>query len=137
MSERDFTVTVADDNRGVLELVSRALRMHGYQVLEANSGPEALDVAERHDRPVDLLLTDVEMPGMDGIELSRSMRTKRPETKVIFMSGNGTLEELDGTPFLSKPFAIPELLSTVKDTLLRNVPQTRNDSALLLTEAAV
>ena len=126
MSERNFTVTVADNNRGVLELVSRVLRMQGYQVLEASSGPEALDMAERHDRPVDLLLTDVEMPGMDGIELSRSMRAQRPETKVIFMSGSDTLEavgEVDGAPFLSKPFAIPELLSTVKDTLLQDVPQ--------------
>src|SRR6516164_7678524 len=100
MFERDFTITVADDNRGVLELVSRVLRMQGYQVLEANSGPEALHVAERHDRPVDLLLTDVEMPGMDGIELSRFLRAQRPETKVIFMSGNGTLGDVDGAPCL-------------------------------------
>jgi two-component system cell cycle sensor histidine kinase/response regulator CckA len=120
MSEKDFTVTVADDNRGVLELVSSVLRTQGYRVLEATSGPEALDLAERHDCPVDLLLTDIEMPGMDGIELSRSMLAQRPGTKIIFMSGSGTLEEVevDGAPFLSKPFAIPELLSTVKNTLL-------------------
>jgi two-component system cell cycle sensor histidine kinase/response regulator CckA len=130
MSERNLTVTVADDSPGVLELVSSVLRMQGYQVLEANSGPEALDAAERHDRPVDLLLTDVEMPGMNGIELSRSMRAQRPGTKVIFMSGSGTLEEVDGAPFLSKPFAIPELLSTVKSTLLLKDTSMCNESTL-------
>lgn len=65
MFEKDFVITVADDNPAVLALTSGVLRTQGYQVLEANSGPAALDAAERHDRPVDLLLTDVEMPGMD------------------------------------------------------------------------
>ena len=117
---------------GKLRRVSRVLRMQGYRVLEANSGHEALEVAERHDRPVDLLLS-----GMDGIELSRSIRAQRPATKVVFMSGSGTLKEFDGAPFLSKPFAIPELLRTVKDILLRDGSQTHNNSAPLLAEAAV
>jgi CheY-like chemotaxis protein len=136
MFERNFTISVADDNLGILELVSKVLRMQGYQVLEADSGPEALDMAARHDRPIDLLLTDVDMPGMDGIELSRSMRAKRPETKVILMSGNGALAEADGAPLLSKPFAIPELLSMVKHTLLRDVPQYTERLSFVLTEAA-
>ena len=81
--------------------------MEGYQVLEANGGTEALDVAARHDKPLDLLLTDVEMPGMDGIELSRSMRAQRPETKVISMSRSATPDEVKGAPFLSKPLRYP------------------------------
>jgi two-component system cell cycle sensor histidine kinase/response regulator CckA len=117
MSEKNFVITVADDNPAVLKLASRALRMRGYQVLEANGGTEALELAERHDRPVDLLLTDVEMPGMDGIALWRSIRAWRPETKVVFMSGSATPDDVEGAPFLSKPFTLPALTGIVEATL--------------------
>jgi two-component system, cell cycle sensor histidine kinase and response regulator CckA len=117
MFEKKFVITVADDDPAIVKLASRALRMRGYQVLEANCGTEALDAAERHDNPVDLLLTDVEMPGMDGIALWRSIRAQRPETKVIFMSGSAMPDVVDGAPFLGKPFTVHKLVGIVEDTL--------------------
>jgi two-component system, cell cycle sensor histidine kinase and response regulator CckA len=120
------SIVVAEDNPAILQLASSALRMQGYQVLEANCGTEALDAAERHDQPVDLLLTDVEMPGMDGIALWQSIRAQRPETKVVFMSGSATPDDVDGAPFLSKPFTVHNLVGIVEDTL-----RLRRDSTQL------
>jgi two-component system cell cycle sensor histidine kinase/response regulator CckA len=118
--QKEFVITVADDNPAIVELVSRALRTRGYQVLGAHCGKEALNQAERHDRQLHLLLTDIEMPGMDGIELWQSIRAARPETKVIFMSGSTTRDGVDGAPFLSKPFTVPELVGIVEEILRLN-----------------
>ena len=72
--EKQFTIAVVDDNPAILQLVAKVLRIQGYQVLEAGCGAEAMDAAKRHDKPVDLLLTDVDMPGMDGVTFARSAR---------------------------------------------------------------
>jgi DNA-binding response OmpR family regulator len=76
-----------------------------------------LDAAKRHDKPVDLLLTDVDLPGMDGVSPSREVRARWPETKVVFMSGDATPDSVGGEPFLSKPFALRELVGLVDDRL--------------------
>ena len=115
--EKEFTITVVDDNPAILKLAAKVLRIQGYRVLEAGCGAEALDVAERHDKPVDLLLTDIDMPGIDGVSLSREVRERWPETKVVFMSGGATPDSVGGEPFLSKPFALHELVAVVEDTL--------------------
>src|SRR5260370_416911 len=81
---KQLVITVVDDNPAILQLVAGVLRMQGYRVLEAESGAEALDAAEHHDKPVDLLLTDIDMPGMDGISLWQEVRERWPETKVVF-----------------------------------------------------
>ena len=86
-------------------------------MLEAGCGAEALDAAKRHDKPVDLLLTDIDMPGMGGVLLSREVRERWPETKVVFMSGGATPDNVGGEPFLSKPFALRELVALVDDNL--------------------
>jgi len=117
MFEMSIVIAVAEDNRAILELASNALRMQGYEVLEVKCGTVALDAMECHERPVDLLLTDVEMPGIDGITLWHSIRARRPQTKVVFMSGSATTDDVDGAPLLSKPFTIPKLVKIVKDTL--------------------
>ena len=115
--EKQFTIAVVDDDPAILKLAATVLRIQGYRVLEGGCGAEALDVAERHDKPVDLLLTDIDMPGMDGVSLSREVRERWPETKVVFMSGGATADSVGGEPFLSKPFALRELVGLVDDTL--------------------
>jgi two-component system, cell cycle sensor histidine kinase and response regulator CckA len=116
-TEKQFVITVVDDNPGVLQLTVRVLRTQGYRVLEARCGADALDAAERHDKPVDLLLTDIEMPGMDGISLWREMRARQQETRVVFMSGGAMPDDVDGEPFLSKPFTLATLVGIVEDRL--------------------
>jgi len=118
--EKQFTIAVADDNPAILQFVAKVLRLQGYRVLEAGCGAEALDAAKRHDKPVDLLLTDIDMPGMDGVSLSREVRERWPETKVVFMSGGTTPDSVGGGPFLSKPFALRELVALVDDSLNSN-----------------
>jgi two-component system cell cycle sensor histidine kinase/response regulator CckA len=115
--EKQFTIAVVDDNPAILQLAAKVLRIHGYRVLEAGCGAEALDMAEGHDKPVDLLLTDIDMPGMDGVSLSREVRERWPDTKVVFMSGGATSDSVGGEPFLSKPFALHELVVVVEDSL--------------------
>jgi len=115
--EKEFTIAVVDDNPAVRRFTATVLRMYGYRVLEAGCGAEAMDAAEHHGNPVDLLLTDIDMPGMDGVALSREVRERWPETKVVFMSGGATPDSFGGEPFLSKPFALRELVAAVDDSL--------------------
>jgi CheY-like chemotaxis protein len=99
------------------------LTKHGYMVLAAASAEEALLVAEQHQGDIDLLLTDVVMPGKSGKELSIDIATMRPSTKVVFMSGysqdlivhQGVLEE--GVHLVEKPFTADALLRKVRDVL--------------------
>ena len=115
--EKAFTIAVVDDNPAILKLAAKVLRIQGYRVLEAGCGAEAMDVAERHDKPVDLLLTDIDLPGMDGVSLSREVRERWPEAKVVFMSGSATPDSVGSEPFLSKPFALRELVALIDDSL--------------------
>jgi CheY-like chemotaxis protein len=72
---------------------------------------------KRHDKEVDLLLTDLEMAGMDGTGLGQSIRAKQPETKAVFMSRSTTPDDVYGAPLLSKPFTLPKLVGIVQATL--------------------
>jgi two-component system, cell cycle sensor histidine kinase and response regulator CckA len=117
------TVLVAEDQFQVRKLVSEILSGHGYFVLEAASGPEALAVCEAHAGPIDLLLTDVIMPGMTGRELAECILVKRPHTKVLYMSGysadvisrRGMLKP--GVAYLPKPFTPGRLTAKVRQVL--------------------
>src|SRR5439155_25086196 len=71
----------------VRRLVQRILESGGYQVLAAADGHEALDICASDDTPIDLVLTDVVLPGMDGIEIARRLRSLRPTVRTLFMSG--------------------------------------------------
>ena len=83
----DETVLVVEDQEAVRRLTKTILEEHGYRVLEAASGAEAHAVASRHAGEIDLLLTDVVMPGMDGRTLSEQLRELRPNLRVILISG--------------------------------------------------
>ena len=109
------TIIIADDDTAIVALAAILLRDHGYRVLEAHSAQEALHLAELNSTPVDLLLTDGEMPEMDGFALWRSLRGRHAGVRVVFMSGGAIPES--GAAFLPKPFTIGELMNTVEGTL--------------------
>ena len=118
------TVLVVDDDDDVRRMVERVLRRAGYTVLTAVSGPDALARAGSYSGTIDLLLTDVVMPGMTGQELIRELSHDRPLLQVIFMSGYHQGAPIDAKQFVSKPFERSALLSTVADILAnRNRPQ--------------
>ena len=81
------TVLVVEDQEQVRSFVVKALASHGYRVLQAAEGNQALTLAERHSGANDVLLTDVVLPGMNGRELANRFRIVRPDTKVIYTSG--------------------------------------------------
>jgi signal transduction histidine kinase len=113
----DETVLVVEDEEGVRSLIVRVLRAAGYSVLEAASGHDALDRAGRHPGPIDLLLTDVLMPGMDGRDLAQRLSAARPGVKILFLSGYSGDATLTGAPLLPKPFAPMTLLTKLREVL--------------------
>jgi CheY-like chemotaxis protein len=117
-------VLVAEDEPAVRRLTRTVLERHGYRVLEAANGEEAIGLWRDHGRSVDLLLTDLVMPaGVSGRELASRLRADRPGLKVIYFSGysdeiGGRELVLDGGErFLQKPFAASVLLETVRGCL--------------------
>ncbi len=117
------TVLVVDDDRGVLRLTSRMLRMAGYKVLEAGSGQEALDVL-RKESGVNLVLTDIVMPEMHGLELVDRALAATPDLRILLMTGHALelTAQLGGRasplPLLLKPFSADQLLAKVRDALI-------------------
>jgi two-component system cell cycle sensor histidine kinase/response regulator CckA len=117
------TILLVEDDAGVRRLACELLQVAGYTVLAAAGGAEALAIAEKYPGPVDLLLTDVVMPGMSGRDLARRLAERRPETKVVFMSGytddaivhHGVLSP--GTLLLGKPFTPATLGRRVREAL--------------------
>ena len=115
------TVLVVDDEDGVRELTRRILARNGYQVLVARSGNEAIRLADEHDGPIDLLVTDVVMPQMPGKEVAERITKLRSETRVLYMSGyaqpvlaaQGSLQP--GVALLDKPFSESLLLAKVSE----------------------
>jgi two-component system, cell cycle sensor histidine kinase and response regulator CckA len=117
-------VLVVEDESAVRQLVVRLLRGHGYRVLEAASGIEALPVWERHRNEIDLLLTDLVMPGgLSGRELAEKLRAQQPDLKVIYTSGYSTdFSDLESTlrggiRFLPKPYHLPTLVNLLRECL--------------------
>jgi PAS domain S-box-containing protein len=117
------TVLIVDDAEPVLALTSRILSGVGYQVLTAPSGAWALSVAQRHPAPIDLLLTDVMMPGMSGPQLARRMAGLRPNLRVLYMTGyqrsstDGESLVGPGALLIEKPFKPTALLEAVREAL--------------------
>ena len=126
------TVLVADDELGVRESVGRALRREGFRVLPAEDGQAALDLLRRGG--VDLLLADLRMPGLDGLELLRAAKLLSPQVEVIVLSGHGTVEEAvqamkEGAyDLLTKPIERAQLTRTVRQALERRALVLENRS---------
>jgi nitrogen-specific signal transduction histidine kinase len=117
------TVLLVEDEAGVRAVARKTLRMKGYHVLEADGGRAALDLAATFGGPIDLLLTDVVMPGMAGTELAAQLAGIRPAVRVLYMSGYTDDEvfraaaPLGGTAFIEKPFTPDRLARAVRATL--------------------
>ncbi|MFO1106117.1 MAG: ATP-binding protein [Amaricoccus sp.] len=124
---RDLTgrglVLLVEDEDPVRSFAARALRLRGYTVVEASSGEEALEILKDADFRVDIMLSDVIMPGLDGPAWVREAQKARPDVKVIFMSGYtedafvGGDSGIPNASFLPKPFTLNELTQRVKDQL--------------------
>ena len=115
---RALTVLVVDDEPGVRHLASAMLRRSGYAVLEASDGVEAERVAGEHAGHIDVLLTDIVMPGIRGPELANRLRSMRPMLRVVYMSGYRDTEALADVErgeavFLAKPFLRAALLGAI------------------------
>ncbi len=112
------TVLVVEDEPVVREVVVELLQSLGYRALVAGSGREGLAMAERHSGPLDLLLTDVSMPEMNGRELATRLRALRPATRVLLMSGReGEAAADEPATFLQKPFSAEEFGRAVRAVL--------------------
>jgi two-component system cell cycle sensor histidine kinase/response regulator CckA len=116
------TVLLVEDEAMVRDLGSRVLRSHGYRVLVASNATEALQVARDHGGTIDLLLTDVVMPGLPGPELAARLETVTPGLRVLYVSGYADesvarLGAEEGISFLPKPFSGRVLAARVREVL--------------------
>ncbi len=112
-------VLIAEDEPAIRSLLQKILKMWGYRTLVASNGKEALEVAEQHKGDVDLLLTDVTMPEMDGLELADKLTKKQPFVKVILMSGFSHMQIAlrRGWKFIQKPFKPAVIKEAIEEAL--------------------
>jgi len=110
---------VADDDAAILTLLAELLRQHEFHVVTTCDGAQALDRAQEHANQIDLLLTDFEMPHMNGVQLADAIRQFQPRIGVVLMSGSDNLEaaSVACSTFLSKPFTNRVLLETIAGLL--------------------
>jgi CheY-like chemotaxis protein len=112
------TILLVEDEEALRESISTYLTLHGYQVLEAANGVQALQIATQHPEPIHMLITDMILPKMSGTELARKLARMRPQMIILYISGY-TDRELTGrdtsqsSGFLQKPFALRTLLNLI------------------------
>jgi two-component system cell cycle sensor histidine kinase/response regulator CckA len=117
------TILLVEDEEGLRSLNARGLRSRGYSVIEASNGLEAMEALEEKNGAVDLVVSDVVMPEMDGPTLLKNMRERNPDLKIIFVSGYAedafekSLPENQQFAFLPKPFTLSQLVAAVKETM--------------------
>lgn len=118
------TILVIDDDEQLQELVTLVLRRAGHEVLAADNGHAGIAIAEK--RPLDLVVTDIFMPQMDGLEVLRALKASHPQLKIVAMSGGSPMVDLDFLPvaralgasdILSKPFTPADLTAAVATAL--------------------
>jgi two-component system cell cycle sensor histidine kinase/response regulator CckA len=124
---RDLTgherILLVEDEESVRAFSARALRTTGYEVFEADGGEEALEVLQDLDFKIDLMISDVVMPEMDGPTLLKHVRETMPNLKVIFVSGYAEesvrrdIEDDQSVEFLPKPYSLDQINSKVKEVL--------------------
>ena len=116
------TVLLVEDEPMVRSVAERALTRHGYKVITADNGEEALEVLARADEEIALLISDVVMPVMDGPTMVREARRMLPKLKILFMSGYAEEQlrnsiDIDDVSFLPKPFSVQELAEAARRVL--------------------
>jgi two-component system cell cycle sensor histidine kinase/response regulator CckA len=116
------TVLLVEDEPMVRTVAERALTRHGYTVITADNGEDALEIVGRGE-PIDLLISDVVMPGMDGPTMVREARQSRPDLKILFISGYAEEQlrksiDIENVNFLPKPFSVTELAEAARRAVL-------------------
>ena len=117
------TVLLVEDEEGLRALNARGLVSRGFTVFEAGNGVEAIELLERQGGHVDLVVSDVVMPEMDGPTLLKELRARNPQVKFIFVSGYAedafqkNLPSPEAYNFLAKPFTLKQLVAKVKETM--------------------
>jgi len=122
-TDKEFTILLVEDQEMVQDLVTEILEDEGFKVIAAYNGLNALEVAKEYNNHIDLMLTDVIMPEMNGRELAQRIKAEKPDLKILFMSGytgeemrnRGVLEP--GTNFIQKPFSPDSLVEKVREVL--------------------
>ncbi|MFH1740546.1 MAG: response regulator, partial [bacterium] len=117
------TILLVEDEEAVRSFACETLQMNGYTVLAAGNGQEALQISQRHNGPIHLVITDVVMPGMSGRTLAEHLAPVHPDMRVLYMSGytddeiiqHGVLD--DKIPFMQKPFSLDTLTLRVREIL--------------------
>ena len=126
------TILLVEDEEAVRSFAARALRMRGYQVLEAGGGEEALEIVKEQSGSIDLIITDVVMPNMDGPTMVRNVKALHPDLPVIFMSGYAEEafrkndQSSEDIHFLPKPFGLKQLAAKVKEVLSESAAPRRS-----------
>jgi two-component system cell cycle sensor histidine kinase/response regulator CckA len=119
------TILLVEDEEGLRALNARGLVTRGYSVLEAGNGVEAIEVYDRHGGKVDLVVSDVVMPEMDGPTMLKELRKRDPDIRIVFVSGYAEDAFEKNLPpggqfaFLPKPFTLKQLVEAVKETMKR------------------
>jgi len=116
------TVLLVEDEPMVRSVAERALTRHGYTVITADNGEDALEILAKNE-PIDLLISDVVMPGMDGPTMVREARQSRPELKILFMSGYAEEQlrksiDIENVNFLPKPFSVTDLAEAARRAVM-------------------
>ena len=117
------TILLVEDEATILRMTKRILELQGYTVISASTPSEAINLAKKHTTKIDLLITDVIMPEMNGRDLANNLLSIYPNLKRLFMSGytanviahHGVLD--DGVHFIQKPFTMKNLAAVVRNTL--------------------
>ena len=120
------TILVVDDNADVREVAVSGLENLGYRMLTAENGPAALEMLGRAE-PVDLLLVDMAMPGMNGVELIRKARERRPSLRAMLVTGYAPFSPAQGDLVLQKPYRLDRLAASVAEALCREVPNAASN----------
>ena len=135
MGSRDV-VLIAEDEVMIRNTARHILQEDGYEILFAADGGEALKISRNHSGNIDLLLTDVEMPNLDGISVFRQIVRERPDIRLLLMSGSTSarLEIPDSLCFLPKPFDPPGLRSKVREALGSRPPTVAAQKTILVVD---
>jgi len=123
ISENRATILLVEDDQFVREVAVEILQRAGYRILQASNAAEATDLYRAQFGDIDLLLSDVIMPGKTGPELGAELRMERPDLKVVLMSGygdstpEGNFPEVEGAMYLAKPFSVRSLVTKLNEHL--------------------
>lgn len=127
----DERILIVDDEEGIVDLCIQALSREGYQIWSAHNGFEGIELAKKHD--FDLVLTDIKMPGMSGLELFQAIQRSKPDIVGIIITGYGSMEaaiealKLGMDDFLLKPFTLDDLRAAVAKALSRKRLEQENE----------